>query len=116
MQLEGYTYDEEVIVSLIDSNYNNDSYIKGIKPNKNGLGTHAKLFDNSLINEIIEKIDSSINNMISSIEQVKFEINPKILKDNTTTCKYCKFKDICFHKYSNYIDLREGGDEDGMDE
>lgn len=116
MQLEGYTYDEEEIVSLIDSNYNNDSYIKGIKPNKNGLGTHAKLFDNSLINEIIEKMDSSINNMISSIEQVKFEINPKILKDNTTTCKYCKFKDICFHKYSNYIDLREGGDEDGMDE
>ena len=54
--------------------------------------------------------------MIDDINNVNFEINPKILKDNSTTCKYCKYNDICFHTYSNYIDLREGGEEDEVDE
>lgn len=115
MLLEGYTYNDEEIVSYIDTLYTNDSYIKGINPNKNGLGTHAKLFDKDLFDQIIEKMDANINNMIDSINNMSFEINPKILKDNSTTCRYCNFKDICFHNYSNYIDLREG-DEDEMDE
>jgi ATP-dependent helicase/DNAse subunit B len=116
LQLDGYTYNDENVISLIDNDYNNKSFIQGIAPNSKGLGTHAKLFDKNLFDEIINKMDLNINNMIDDINNVNFEINPKILKDNSTTCKYCKYNDICFHTYSNYIDLREGGEEDEVDE
>ena len=115
MLLEGYSYNNEEIIACIDTLYNNGSYLKGISPNSKGLGTYAKLFDKALFDEIIEKMEVNINNMIQSINNVSFEINPKILKDNSTTCKYCKFKDICFHTFNNYIDLRVGVDDE-MDE
>jgi DNA-directed RNA polymerase subunit RPC12/RpoP len=70
----------------------------------------------SKVSDIINKMDININNMIDDINNVNFEINPKILKGNSTTCQYCKYNDICFHTYSNYIDLREGGEEDEVDE
>ena len=60
-------------------------------------------------------MENNIENMINGIEMVDFNINPKILKDNSTTCKYCKYKDICFHTFNDYVDLREG-DEDEMDQ
>jgi len=115
MLLEGYSFNNEEVISKIDHGYNENSYIKGIKPNKNGLGTYSKTFDNDLFDKIIVKMEKNIENMISGVESCDFNINPKILKDNSTTCKFCKYKDICFHTFNDYIDLREG-DEDEVDQ
>ena len=115
MLLEGYSFNNEEMIAKIDHNYEENSYIKGIKPNKNGLGTYSKTFDKDLFNEIVIKMENNIENMINGIEMVDFNINPKILKDNSTTCKYCKYKDICFHTFNDYVDLREG-DEDEVDQ
>ena len=45
MLLEGLTYNNPDIVSNIDYDYKENSFIKGIKPNKNGLGTYSKTFE-----------------------------------------------------------------------
>ena len=114
LQLEGLTIDNEEIVAEIDKYYNEDSFIKGIKPNKKGLGTYAKLFNNEDFNLILEKMDRNIENMINTVNEGDFSINPKIIKKNETTCRFCNYKDICFHTFKDYIDIRKD-DSDEVD-
>lgn len=105
--LEGLTYNDASIVEKIDNFYTEESFIKGIKPNKKGLGTYARTFDKKLFEEIILKMEENINKMIDDIINANFTINPKILKNKETTCKFCSYKDICYHNYSDYIDIRK---------
>lgn len=105
--LEGYTYNDKKIIKGIDSNYESNSFIKGIKPNKNGLGTYAKLFTNDEFNHILDMMERNITSMINLIKDAKFEINPKLISQNETTCRYCKYNDICYHTFKDYIDVKE---------
>ena len=52
-------------------------------------------------------MEENINNMISDINNVNFTINPKIIKNKETTCKFCSYKDICYRNYNDYIDIRK---------
>lgn len=105
--LEGYSFNNAEIIEKIDNFYANESFIKGIKPNKNGLGTYAKTYDEEEFNKIISKMDDNIKNMINDISNVNFNINPKILKNKVTTCQYCNYKDICYKSFKDYIDVRK---------
>ena len=84
-----------------------DSFIKGIKPNSKGLGTYARVFNNEEFKVIIDTMDKNINSMIDDVNKANFKINPKIIKKKETTCKFCNYKDICFHTFKDYIDIRE---------
>ena len=112
--LNGYTYNDENIVEKIDNYYKEKSFIKGIKPTKNGLGTYAKTFDKESFENIIEIMENNINKMVDTIEQVDFKINPKMFKNKTTTCKNCNYKDICYKKFKDYVNVRKVN-EDGLD-
>ena len=117
MQLEGFTYNNVDIVKGIDTEYETNSFIKGIKPNKNGLGTYAKVYDDEAFNSIITNMDNNINSMIENVSSGNFNINPKIIKQNETTCRFCKYSDICYHSFKDYLDIREELDngEDKVD-
>ena len=105
--LEGLTINNENIISKIDNFYQNDSFIKGIKPNNKGLGTYAKTFDIEDFKNIINIMDSNIKKMIEDINNTDFEITPKIIKKKETTCNYCNYKDICYKNFKDYIDIRK---------
>ena len=105
--LEGLTYNDEEIINGIDNYYKEDSFIKGIKPNSKGLGTYARVFNNDDFKVIIDTMDKNICTMINDVNEVNFNINPKIIKKKETTCKFCNYKDICFHTFKDYIDIRE---------
>jgi len=112
--LEGLTYNNENIISEIDNYYQSDSFIKGIKPNKNGLGTYAKTFNDEEFEHIIDTMDTNIKKMINDVRNANFNINPKMIKKKETTCLYCNYKDICYRKFKDYVDIRKDN-KDEMD-
>lgn len=56
---------------------------------------------NKLNNDVID----SINKAFITIASGDFKINPKRINNNNVTCSYCKFKDVCYFKESDYVDI-----------
>lgn len=104
-KLKGYSNSNLELIEMLDSNYDNSNYISGMKCSKEGLlYKSVKTIDD----QIIDKLDQTIENMIISesnnILNAKFEIEPKKL-DKISSCEYCLNKDICYVKYENIINL-----------
>jgi len=114
-RLVGYSNSDRDILSIIDSNYDNSKIIKGMKTLKNGsFSSHTKVLNNKEIEEIKNITKEKINEVIENIKNNKFDINPKINDDINIGCNYCKFRDICFAKKSDKVEIFEeefGGDE-----
>lgn len=97
MKLLGYSNSDENILELFDNSYKESNVIKGLKIKNDGsfMSSSHVLSDNQM-KEIINKVDKQIDECINNIEKAKFEIDPKNYKDNNISCKWCKYKDICF--------------------
>ena len=61
---------------------------------------------NTLVNIAKEKIEQCIND----ISEARFDINPKVDEDNNIGCLYCKYKDICFMKKKDEIEIKKDKD------
>ncbi|MFV0275182.1 MAG: PD-(D/E)XK nuclease family protein [Bacilli bacterium] len=113
--LEGYTIEDDNIVSNIDKYYNINSFIKSIKIDKKTekLKNNEYVFDKVELKNNLEKIDFNIKNGIKKIKDGQFTINPKIYKKKNISCSFCQYYDICYKKYKDFDFLK--GDNDGMD-
>ena len=75
-------------------------------------GSHIAI---ALVNgqgKIIDKIDEKIKEARTNILNAKFDINPKIIDGVNVSCKLCKFKDICYVKDKDKINLGKDKDLD----
>lgn len=116
LKLDGYTYNDLNTIKMIDNNCYDSSFIKGIKVKKdNTLKESDKLFDSSYYEEILNTVESKIEEAINDILNNNFTINPKIVGGKNVSCTYCKFKDICYHKYKDAIIIVGEEDEDEQD-
>ena len=111
LKLNGYTTDDITNISRFDPTYDKSKYITSMSTTKEGLSKNAKVLTDEEYNELINLVDSKIDNMIDCIENAKFDINPVFIsKDKSVTgCEYCKYKDICFrtNKDIKYVDKKE---------
>ena len=118
-RLVGYSNSDRNILSVIDNNYDNSKIIKGMKTLKDGsFSSYTKVLNNDEIIKIMDITKEKISEVIESIKNNKFDINPKINGDKNIGCEYCKFKDICFVKKKDKVEIMEetfGGNTDGMD-
>ena len=48
---------------------------------------------------------SKVKEASSKIINAEFDINPKKMKDEIRSCKYCKYKDICYMKNEDIVNL-----------
>lgn len=113
LKLEGYTFNDVNTIKLIDNNYLDKSFISGIKVKKDGsLSDSKKLFDSSYYEEILSIVEQKIEEAINNIINAKFDINPKVVKGENISCKFCKYKDICYKKYKDSVVISQAGDED----
>lgn len=114
-RLIGYSNSDKDTLSIIDSNYDNSKIIKGMKTLKDGsFSSHTKILNNEEIEKLKNITKDKIDEVIENIKNNKFDINPKINGDKNIGCDYCKFKDICFVKKKDKIEIIEeefGGDE-----
>ena len=122
LKLIGYTIDDEEIISKFDHTYENSEVISSLKLTSKGFAKYSKLIKEEDINKIIEIVNNHINEVISKIKSGDFKINPKRINNELIGCKFCKYKDLCFKKEENIIDLKHtsiisilGGEDDGMD-
>ena len=111
LKLQGYSNSNIEILRKIDNEYSNSYLIKGLKETKNGFNSYSKLFNNDDLENIIKITDSKIDECFKHILNGEFEINPKIVDKDNISCKYCKYKDICFKKDKDNIYIKGDNDE-----
>ena len=105
LKLEGYSINDEHILSKFDKTYNDSKIIKGMKTSSKGFYSYSKVLSEEDINNLINKTDEIIDKTINSIIEADFSINPKVIDGDNISCKYCEYKDICYmnEKDINYI-------------
>ena len=75
---------------------------------KNGyFGRFAKLLSEEQEEDLIELVDVFIHKTRDGIMEAQFDIAPKRIEGNDVSCTFCKYKDICFKKYEDYVFLEE---------
>ena len=108
LMLNGYTNSDIGIIELLDKNFEKSNTIKGIKTLKDGsLSKTAKVLSDDEINQIKTMAENKVLEAYKLILDGEFNINPKKVGRELTGCKYCKFKDICYRKNEDIVELEE---------
>ena len=125
LRLDGYTINEEEIINDLDDTNISSDLIKGLsRTNSGDFKKTAKLISQEEITKINNLINDLINKVVLNIEAGAFPINPKRIGDKLLGCENCNFKDICFKKEEDIVNLENtprsailgGEDNANMDE
>ena len=97
MKLSGYSNSNEHILKLFDRTYESSEIIRGMKIKNDGnISASAHVLSTEQMNELISKVDKQIDKCIDKIDKCDFNINPKNINNINISCKYCKYKDLCY--------------------
>ena len=108
LKLRGYVTDNEEALSIFDETYENSEVIKGLKVTQNGFSKNSKILTEEESLSMLNQTYEQILKMKDEILQSDFIINPKRLKGENISCKYCPFKDVCFQQEEDVITLGQG--------
>ena len=89
---------------LADSDENSE-VIKGMGVTSKGFSRYAKLVSSNNVEKISSLVDEKIDEVVESIDNVNFDINPKRINGELVGCQFCNFKDVCFRKEEDIVDL-----------
>lgn len=64
-------------------------------------------YDNEEFKNNIETTSKIINEACNQIQDGNFKINPKVIQNKVDSCKYCKYKNICYMTYKDIVYLKE---------
>ena len=78
-----------------------------MKIGNNGFYAYSKILNEEKINKIIDLVDKKIEEASINIENNNFNINPKSINNENVSCKFCKYKDICYRKEQDIVYLKE---------
>lgn len=107
LKLYGYSTSDEIALSYFDPEYENSNYIKGMKKSKNGFYSYTKLLENDDIANLCKLVDEKIECARDAILSGEFNINPKKIGNENVGCSFCKYKDLCYMKEEDIINLKE---------
>lgn len=97
MKLCGYSNSDEHILKLFDKTYESSEIIKGMKIKNDGnFSSSSHVLNTKQMDMIISKVDDQINKCIDNIDSCNFNINPKNINNNNISCKFCKYRDLCY--------------------
>jgi len=112
LKLDGYTIDREEEIINFDKTYSKSEVIKGMSITKDGFSKFAKVIKESDIDKITDIVDDKINEVITSIEEGDFSINPKRIDNELVGCTYCHYRELCYRKEEDIIDLENKTKDD----
>ena len=112
-KLEGYSINEENILSKFDNNYSNSNIIKSMKVTPKGFSSNSKVLSEEEINTMIDNTDKIIDTAIKDILEGDFSINPKVINGKSISCDRCEYKEICYQRENDivYINREEDNNE-----
>lgn len=105
LKLDGYTINNEAIIKKFDDTYEKSEIIKSMSITQKGFSSYAKTVSNDDIEKINNVVDKKIEEVINNVEEANFPINPKRIDNKLIGCDFCKFKDLCFRKEEDIVDL-----------
>lgn len=105
LKLDGYSLNSEEEIIKFDSTYTKSEVIKGMATTSKGFAHYAKLFNDDDIEKIDAIVEERINEVVEAIEEGNFPINPKRLKGELIGCEFCKYKELCYRKEEDIVDL-----------
>ena len=116
LKLQGYSNSDESVLSKVDSSYENSHVIKSMRVGNNGFYAYSKVLTDENFDYISSLVHDKIVECSNNIMEAKFDINPKVINDTNKSCRYCKYKDICYMKNDDIVNLKEvknifGGEE-----
>jgi ATP-dependent helicase/DNAse subunit B len=116
--LRGVTLDDRDFIESISNNYAMQSdYIKGMKVLKDGSFDRRFKMRNS--DEMYDLQRSALDTALkadSDIRNNRFYINPKQINKKNTPCKYCEFRDICYRRDADIVQIDLNSEEEEKDE
>ena len=107
LRLYGYSINDEVFIERFDPTYESSKYIKGMKKSKNGFYSYTKLLEEDDISGFIDLVDKRIESSINDVLDGKFDINPKRIGNVNEGCSFCSYRDLCFMKEEDIVNLKE---------
>ena len=107
LRLDGYSIKDESLLEQFDSTYKDSEFIRGMKIGKNGFYSYAKTITEEQMNEMSKQVEAKIIEAANNILSGNFPINPKRIGDELVGCKYCKFKDVCYRKEKDIVNLEK---------
>lgn len=106
LKLEGYSCDEKEVLEKFDNSYMKSEMIKGLAVKQDGsFSAKSKLLSSDEVVTIMDTVEQKVNEAKSNILSGNFAINPKYLEKENISCKYCKYKDLCFMKEKDLVYL-----------
>ena len=115
LRLEGYSTDNENILSKFDTTYNDSKLIKGMKTTSKGFSTYSKVLNDEEIDSMINNTNKLINEGIDKILEGDFTINPKVIDGTNVSCSFCEYRDICYLREKDITYINREEDKDGED-
>ncbi len=119
LKLNGYTLADEELLLQFDQTYKDSQFIKSMKVSSNGFYAYSKILSEEKMNNLVSFVEKKIKEMVQAVEEAKFPINPKQIRRENMSCKYCKYRSICFMEEKDIVPLEElrdiqflGGDSD----
>ena len=112
LKLEGYSINNESLLSKFDTTYNDSKLIKSMKTTNKGFYSYSKVLTEDEINNLIEDIEKQIEKTTNSILEGDFTINPKIINGENVSCKFCEYKDICYRRENDLTYINKNTEEE----
>ncbi|MEG2322033.1 MAG: PD-(D/E)XK nuclease family protein [Bacilli bacterium] len=112
LKLVGFTNSNLKLLNQMDTSYEDSLVIKSMKMCQNGFYHYAKVLTSQQIDNISKLVDTKIEEAIDGIITNTFTINPKRIDDKLIGCQYCQYKDLCYRKEEDIINLKNTPLED----
>lgn len=107
LKLLGYTTSKEEDIVKFDDSYEDSKVIKSLKKSKNGFYQYSKIISEEEIEKLVKIVKKNIDKSFEDILEAKFEINPKRIGKVNYGCEFCKYKDVCYMKEEDIVNLKE---------
>ena len=104
--LQGYSNEDQSILSEFDTSFADSNIIKSMKLKKDlSYSQYAKVLSTKEMDKLVEITENKINQGAELIKNAEFNIAPKKIGKKIYGCEFCKFKDICFHTNDDIVEL-----------
>ncbi len=98
LKLDGYSINNENILSKFDTTYQDSKLIKSMKTTNNGFYKYSKVLTSEEMDKMTLLADNMIDKAIDGILEGDFKINPKVINGSNESCSLCEYKDICYKR------------------
>jgi len=105
-RFDGFTRADKEAVLRFDPRALDDSFIKGLRFNKDGdISKQAKTFAEEDLEHLLAHTEELVEEALESISRGEFSIRPKKEGRNIISCSYCVYADVCHKRPRDYETL-----------